>query len=1566
MMRFLQVIMKQWNSFQTVFHGCQEEQVRPVTNCMKAEPSWGIRIFGRLFRCAVFYVFFSFSTGLEADWPAWRADSRRSATTDDELPAKLSLHWELKLPRLEPAWPDQPRLDYDTCYQPIIAAGRVFISSSRNDSVSAYSIADGSLLWRFFTDGPVRFAPFAAGGKLYFCCDDGYLYCLGAGDGSLSWRYRGGPSGRKLTGNGRVISSWPARGAPVVKDGKVFFGAGIWPFMGTYIHCLDAVSAKPVWSNDTDGSLYLKQPHSSPAFGGLAPQGYLAATGDKLLVPNGRAVPACLDGRTGELLYYNLSSNAKKESYHVSATGGVFLNSGLLYDLREGGRIKGLLSRDAALDSGAIYSAIIVNKDEKGKKSTRLQLKEMRLGNQIRFDRNNFHATWPDKIRGAAYEVSIRGAKAENVLKVVKGKAAEALEIISYVMPNRHKNFSGKYTEAGVLSYKDFLVPAGLLGKEGAKPVETICRTAFYLKPADWTCVVETRIPLPAAASQGRKKPGFGGLGLGALPTAKFERGSSRGKLVEVEKLRNIDGEISRQELFRKLPRGLKRQLALAPSWRIAQPLALRPAPGDVHTLTVRAGNRAYVACAGALMAFDIPPAKVTGKKRPRLAWKKKLPGVPGAVACSDGYLLVATREGALLCFGGARERAPIARSEARDLSPARGELPPGLGELLKESTLREGYCLVEGGGSLELIQGLIAHTRLRLVVLESDPAKVTVLRGQLDRAGQYGSRVSVHTGAAGSFSLPPYFANLAFYGGNQAGSALSPGSIAVLFNTLRPYGGAAFFPAGSVKRQDLEAAIRSQALAGAEIQEAGESLVLRRRGPLPRAGSWTHQYGDGANSNLSRDSLVRAPLGVLWFGGVSNSRILPRHGHGPRHLVVGGRIIIEGPDILRALDVYTGRLLWEAEFPGIGKAYDNTSHQPGANAIGSNYVAAADAVYVLYGKACLKLDPRTGEVVSRIQFSGEKAAARPHHLGFLGVHDDVLVLGASPIQFSTPDFDQYDFNKLADKQAKEIKTLLGSFKGFKPGGKSFLQTEKSWLVEQLNRLVSIKDLPELLGASLRTKANKKKLTAVEKLVRLHRENGGTPDGLKSLNRRFLCAVCSAVPQERTGKLGRENVWDGTASRYLGGFNRHSGKMLWKLEAENSFRHNAICLGSAKLFTVDRLPESYEKKLRRRGRTARERTRVLAASLADGSIAWKKKAPFYGTFISYSSKYDILLQSSRASRDMLPDEKGNYLIAHRGKTGEILWKTQDTYDGPCILYHDTIITQGKAFDLLSGKRKLRMNPVLQREVEWGFSRNYGCTTAVASEHLLTFRSAAAGFFDLAGNSGTGNLGGFRSSCTANLIVGDGVLCAPDYTRTCNCSYQNQSSLGLIHMPEMEMWTFNTFSIEKQKVRRLGINLEAPGDRLAGDGTLWLEYPLVGGPSPKIGMELGPATASAFRENPAVLGTEERRWIFSSGYRGLRTISLKLPMSVPRTFKVRLYCRVRPAPAGGSFDVSLQGIKVLEGLDPSAMSADGGVGVVHEIAGVRISSVLDLLLEPAGGKDSGLPLVCGIELLEEGN
>ena len=64
------------------------------------------------------------------------------------------------------------------------------------------------------------------------------------------------------------------------------------------------------------GSNYILQPHRSPAFADVAPQGAFTISGDKLLVAGGRSVPAAFDLKTGEELYYHLAANQK--------TGGSF------------------------------------------------------------------------------------------------------------------------------------------------------------------------------------------------------------------------------------------------------------------------------------------------------------------------------------------------------------------------------------------------------------------------------------------------------------------------------------------------------------------------------------------------------------------------------------------------------------------------------------------------------------------------------------------------------------------------------------------------------------------------------------------------------------------------------------------------------------------------------------------------------------------------------------------------------------------------------------------------------------------------------------------------------------------------------------------------------------------------------------------------------------------------------------------------------------------------------------------------------------------------------------------
>jgi len=270
-----------------------------------------------------------------SDWPTWRYDAHRSAATPHVLPAKLSLKWVREFPTPQLAWPAVPRLQFDAAYQPIALHGTLYMGLNGTDKVVALDADTGAEKWTFYAEGPVRFAPVAWRGRLFVVSDDGHLYCLDAATGAELWKFRGGPRDQRLIGNERLISMWPARGAPVVADGKVYFAAGVWPFMGVFLHALDAETGRPLWINDSSGVAYGPQAYNGrQAFGGPAPQGYLVVAGDRLIVPSGRSRPACYDRSTGRLVYYK--QGWKYGEWHVSALDHVYFNGGSTYDVATG------------------------------------------------------------------------------------------------------------------------------------------------------------------------------------------------------------------------------------------------------------------------------------------------------------------------------------------------------------------------------------------------------------------------------------------------------------------------------------------------------------------------------------------------------------------------------------------------------------------------------------------------------------------------------------------------------------------------------------------------------------------------------------------------------------------------------------------------------------------------------------------------------------------------------------------------------------------------------------------------------------------------------------------------------------------------------------------------------------------------------------------------------------------------------------------------------------------------------------------------------------------------------
>jgi len=265
-----------------------------------------------------------------ADWPMYRADPGHTGYTAEPLPAKLSLRWVYRAAHAPaPAWPRAPRLAYDRAYHIVVANGLVHFGSSADGKVYALDAATGQARWAFSTGAPVRLAPVVWDGLAFVVSDDGWFYCLAANEGKVVWKRRGGPGGDMILGNGRLISRWPARGGPVVADGVVYFGAGIWPSEGIYLYALDARTGRVLWCNGKLGDLVMPQPHSKAmARSGLSVQGCLTILGDQLLVPTGRAVPALLSRTNGELQHFHLQLYGRSGNSEIVAFDSSFLNDG--------------------------------------------------------------------------------------------------------------------------------------------------------------------------------------------------------------------------------------------------------------------------------------------------------------------------------------------------------------------------------------------------------------------------------------------------------------------------------------------------------------------------------------------------------------------------------------------------------------------------------------------------------------------------------------------------------------------------------------------------------------------------------------------------------------------------------------------------------------------------------------------------------------------------------------------------------------------------------------------------------------------------------------------------------------------------------------------------------------------------------------------------------------------------------------------------------------------------------------------------------------------------------------
>ncbi len=1269
-----------------------------------------------------------------ADWPMWRHDATRSGVSSAALPVELQLQWSRDYPPETPAWPDQEKMPFDICFEPIVVGKTLYMNSARHDCVRAVDVDTGDRKWVFFADGPVRFAPLHHNGKIYFTCDDGCLYCVTAETGELVWKLRGGPSDRRILGNQRIISTWPARGAPVVADDTLYFAASIWPFMGVFIHAVDPETGKILWTNDGDGSTYMKQPHATDAFASVAPQGPLAIDGNHLLIPGGRSIPAVFERKNGKLLRLPLAENGKLGGgSEVVAFGDIYFNGGSVFET----------------------------------KSSKFQ--------------GNF---------------------AKLVLTTPK--------ILFAYDNNALKAFN----------------------------------------PATYRVIPEKAEPTPQPS-----RPLEPGEKLEVLPLPE--------RVVEDPKNKPLPPPV----------------LTKTSRWRVDE-LATIGVPS--LEVMIMAGNRIYAGGDNVILAIDYDPTIKTFA----VAWRTRIEGKVCRLVAGANRLFAVTREGQLFCFG------------QDDVTPRHYPLrapvhPPELPALAKRvkalvdaGGARDGYAVQWGYGDGIVATEILRQTNLQLLSLEPSAENTLAGRRAHAVADTYGTRIAILPGEPKLAQLPPFFASVIFANNlKAAGISYNENFLRQAFHSLRPFGGRLVL---SMNEVPSVAAVEQWArnTPQAKVRRIGDFVVVSREGPIPGSANWTHEHADSSNTRVSKDSVVKAPMGILWFGGPSHEGVLPRHGHGPQPQVIDGRVLIEGVDMLRCLDVYTGRMLWETSLPGLGTFYNNVQHQAGANSAGSNFVSMHDGIYVAWDYQCVVLDPDTGKIKRSIKLPPAKGTKAAPRWGYINIEGDHLIAGADPL------FDE--------------KNMPPKNQG------SGDDDDKSGLAPS-----------NPIGSSL------KKIVAA----------------LKPFS---------------------DNM---SASRRIIVLDRHSGAVIWETTANYSFRHNGTCVGNGRIFTIDRL--SGDELLKRKKSTddLPKPFRVVSFDLFTGDQMWEVDDDVFGTWLSYSAKHDILLEAGRLARDTLKDEPRG-VRACDARTGKELWFDK-SYGGPAMIHGDEILLEKGACDIRTGGLKLRDDPITGVPVPWSWTRTYGCNTPLASEHLLTFRSGAAGYFDLCNDGGTGNFGGFRSSCTNNLIVAGGLLVVPEYTRTCTCNYQNQTSVAMIHQPDAEMWTFFGTKETKGTVKRLGINLGAVGDRRAENGTLWLEYPSTGGVSPAVNVNFKPGKLDTYRRFSGNF-TGPLPWVASSGVNGIQEIAISVGKEEERKtrpFTVRLvFAEPEPIEVGQRrFDVHIQDVRKLADFDITKEAGGARKSIIREFHDVLAGETLTVLFTaPGKGIDyRGLPpIVSGIEVIEE--
>jgi outer membrane protein assembly factor BamB len=147
-----------------------------------------------------------------SDWPMYRRDAARSGFYPSPIAPPLKKRWSVALG--------------GKLTQPVVANGKVFVSSVGRRTLYAMDAGSGKMLWKYVAGGKIDSSPTLHESAVLFGCADGWVYCLRAEDGALAWRYLVAPEDRQIVSYQQVESIWPVHGSVLIVNGTLYALAG--------------------------------------------------------------------------------------------------------------------------------------------------------------------------------------------------------------------------------------------------------------------------------------------------------------------------------------------------------------------------------------------------------------------------------------------------------------------------------------------------------------------------------------------------------------------------------------------------------------------------------------------------------------------------------------------------------------------------------------------------------------------------------------------------------------------------------------------------------------------------------------------------------------------------------------------------------------------------------------------------------------------------------------------------------------------------------------------------------------------------------------------------------------------------------------------------------------------------------------------------------------------------------------------------------------------------------------------------------------------------------------------